>query len=601
MSENDESRDGGWEDLFAPLEDPAPRPAGADAVPGPFDPAALYSALQEDLASEAEPAVSPPPAVPPVPAVPVSGTPQAAAPAAADASTGLTRRELREQRAALQSGPTPTIDAAPHVPASIPAVPAPSPAVPDPVPAVPDPVPAVPGPEDALADTDTPRLPEPFRVPAREPEAVPWDPAPELQPEPELPAVVPTVPVSYDTVAAADPPAIPPIDGAFPMRLDPPPPGRRGGRSVRWLAWFIPVVLVVAAVVGGGVYLWANHEDKIRQILGLEIPDDYSGTGNGEQVVVTIKQGDSGSDIALALYQAGVTMSWRSFNDLATKLSHSTDCANPDPNNGCWPVIQFGNYNLQKEMSAKAALAAIQDPANKVTNNIVIPEGSTLTQTLDIISATTGIPVDDLKAAAADPAQFGAANPANSLEGYLFPDTYQLDGTETATSVLQRLVDETFQKLDALGVPADQRHAFLTGASIVQKESGPVAGDAAKVARVFQNRLAQGMKLQSDATVAYGAGNTTSIWNTSAQLKDANNPYNTYVQAGLPIGPISAPGAVALDAWAHPADGDWLFFVPVNLKTGETHFSTTNAEHEQYVQQLVQWCEASAENAAYCK
>jgi len=460
--------------------------------------------------------------------------------------------------------------------------------------------------DDALVDTDSARLPSPFAVPA--PDPVPWDPAPELQPElpptvampTAAPAVVPTVPVSYDAVEAA-PPAVPPTEGAFPMPLDPPPPGRRGGRDLRWLAWFIPVLLVVAAITGGAVYAWTHYEDRVRQILGIPVADDYTGSGNGVPVVVTIKQGDTGSDIALALYQAGVTMSWKAFDDLATELSHSTDCADPDPNNGCWPVIQFGNYNLQKQMSAKAALAALEDPANKVRNDLVIPEGSTLSQTLDIISATTGISLDELKAAAANPAQFGAANPANSLEGYLFPDTYQLDGTETATSLLQRLVNETFQKLDALGVPAAQRHTVLTGASIVQKESGPTPGDAAKVARVFQNRLAQGMKLQSDATVAYGAGVSGTVWTTTAQRNDASNPYNTYAHDGLPVGPIAAPGVAAIDAWLHPADGPWLYFVAVNLKTGETVFSTSAQEHNAAVQQLNQWCTASEENAAYCK
>jgi len=583
MSENGEPDDG-LDDLFAPL----------GGTPS---------------AEEDAPASSP-------------EAPLAGQPASADAVGGLTRRQLRERRAAGETGQQPEAPAVDPAHGAAPIDPEATPA------------------GDAAASPDWDPAPE-LRADAGSARSgssdTPWDPAPELGAEPAEPvdpqdgaraeqeaevdsAVEPdaaetdpaaapdlpaTVPVRYDGVAeeavGGGALAKPAADGGFPMRLDPPPPGRRGRRSLKWLAWFIPVVLVVVAIAGGGWYVWTHYEDKVRQVLGLSIPDDYPGTGNGESVIVTIVQGASGSDIAVALEKAGVTMSWKAFNDLANRLAHSTDCTNPDPSNGCWPVIQFGNYSLQKEMSAQSALDALLDPANKLTSNLVIPEGSTLTQVLDIISATTNIPLEELQTAAADPGQFGAANPANSLEGYLYPDTYQLDGSETATSILQRLVTETFDKLDALGVAPADRHAFLTGASMVQKESGPIAGDAAKVARVFQNRLAQGMKLQSDATVAYGAGNTTSIWNSSAQLNDAGNLYNTYVHPGLPIGPIAAPGAVAMDAWAHPADGDWLFFVPVNLKTGETHFSTTAAEHEQYVQVLVQWCEASAENAAYCK
>ena len=79
------------------------------------------------------------------------------------------------------------------------------------------------------------------------------------------------------------------------------------------------------------------------------------------------------------------------------------------------------------------------------------------------------------------------------------------------------------------------------------------------------------------------------------------NPYNTYANPGLPIGPIGNPGDVAIDAALHPADGPWLFFVTVNLDTGETVFSTTVDEHEAAVAQLQDWCAASEENAAYCE
>jgi UPF0755 protein len=76
---------------------------------------------------------------------------------------------------------------------------------------------------------------------------------------------------------------------------------------------------------------------------------------------------------------------------------------------------------------------------------------------------------------------------------------------------------------------------------------------------------------------------------TQAALDDKSNPYNTRVNPGLPIGPISNPGAVAIDAAQNPASGNWLFFVAVNLKTGETVFTTSNAEHEKAVEQYLQW------------
>jgi UPF0755 protein len=95
------------------------------------------------------------------------------------------------------------------------------------------------------------------------------------------------------------------------------------------------------------------------------------------------------------------------------------------------------------------------------------------------------------------------------------------------------------------------------------------------------------MHLQSDATVSYGSGGTT-VTTTDAERADGNL-YNTYVHAGLPVGPIGAPGETAIDAALHPADGTWLYFCAINLKTGETVFSTTLAEHGRAVKKWQQW------------
>jgi UPF0755 protein len=130
----------------------------------------------------------------------------------------------------------------------------------------------------------------------------------------------------------------------------------------------------------------------------------------------------------------------------------------------------------------------------------------------------------------------------------------------------------------------------LTLAALTQKEGGSTE-DFYKVARVWDNRIAQGMKLQSDATVSYGSGGTT-ISTTEAERADKSNPYNTYANPGLPIGPISNPGAKAIDATLHPADGPWLYFVLVNGETGETAFSTTAAEHNAAVKKWQAWLRA---------
>ncbi len=170
------------------------------------------------------------------------------------------------------------------------------------------------------------------------------------------------------------------------------------------------------------------------------------------------------------------------------------------------------------------------------------------------------------------------------------------------------------QHLNDLGVSTDptQRYQFLTLASIVQNESGPNPDDPPKIARVFDNRIAQSMNLGSDATVTYGTcvwgpanGRTApdtcgSVWLNQADIDDTTNPYNTRANTGLPLGPIAMPGQASLAAVQTPATGDWLFFVAVNLATGETVFSDTQAGQDAATQQLDDWCNASDENASYC-
>ena len=99
----------------------------------------------------------------------------------------------------------------------------------------------------------------------------------------------------------------------------------------------------------------------------------------------------------------------------------------------------------------------------------------------------------------------------------------------------------------------------------------------------------------------YGTGRLDSVWTEPEERADASNLYNTYANPGLPIGPIGLPGDAAINAALHPTEGPWLLFVPINLATGETVFSETVEEHDAAVEQLHEWCEASAENATYCR
>ncbi len=345
----------------------------------------------------------------------------------------------------------------------------------------------------------------------------------------------------------------------------------------RWIGWVIAVVVVLGLAGGGAGYAWLNFEPQIRKVFGWELPPaDYVGDGTGEATIV-ISSGDTGVEVTNSLLDAGVIKSFDTFYNLLLVQK---------------PAVEFfpGYYVLAQKMSSAAALAAIQEPSNRVEHTALIPEGKSIDQVFDILSTATDLPVSDFVDAAKDPTSYGVAEDAPSLEGYLFPATYKFDPGVDARSVLTTLVDRTFASLDAAGVAPQDRLKVLTLASIVQREAGRDTADFYKVSRVFTNRLENGWHLESDATVSYGTGRTHTVWTTSAERADKSNKYNTYANPGLPAGPIGAAGDLAIDAALHPADGPWFYFVPVNLDTGETVFSVTLQQHNAAVRQLQEWC-----------
>jgi UPF0755 protein len=365
------------------------------------------------------------------------------------------------------------------------------------------------------------------------------------------------------------------------------PEPRRGGggppkrRKKGWIIALVVFVVLLGGAAAGAAWAWASYEPQIRKVMGWELPVDYEGSGHGEATVV-IKSGDGGEAIAAALTEAGVTMTPEAFYKLLLKQE---------------PQVVFfpGHYQLKLEMSAQAALEALQDPANKIEASVLIKEGWSLDQAIDALVEGTGLAREDYEAAVADPTVYGVSADAPSLEGYLFPARYTFDPGADAGGVINTLVARTYQSLDAAGVAAWDRHRILTIASLIQREAGSNPDDFYKVSRVIYNRIDQGMLLQFDSTSHYGYAwkhgerLDSSVFTSTAELED-DNPYNTYKHPGLPIGPIGASGDQAITAAMNPVEGAWLFFVTVNLETGETRFTNTNAEHDAAVNELRRWC-----------
>jgi UPF0755 protein len=328
---------------------------------------------------------------------------------------------------------------------------------------------------------------------------------------------------------------------------------------------------LVAGIAVGGMMLW-------RVINPTS--EDYPGTGTSS-VDIKVNDGDSLRTIAGTLVGADVIASAGPFENAAK--------ANPAATG-----IQPGIYRLKLQMSGRAALDLLLDPASRQVTKVTVPEGLTAAQVFQRLSDQARIPLADLQAAAANPAALGLPAYANGLvEGFLFPATYDIEPDDTAVSVLTEMVAGSVRVLDDLQVPADKRLSVVTEASIVQAEAGSVE-DMGKIARVLDNRLSDGMPLQLDTTVNYANGKAGVT--TTTEDRANPSPYNTYVHSGLPPGAIGNPGEEALRAVLDPTPGDWRFFVVVNPDTGETRFAVTAAEHQANVLLFQQWLQDNPGN-----
>jgi UPF0755 protein len=346
----------------------------------------------------------------------------------------------------------------------------------------------------------------------------------------------------------------------------------KGGRRRKGKRRRIVLLLALGLVAGAAVM--ATHV-LTPVVSGLRVSNDYTGVGTGSASVV-VQLGDTGRSIAGTLQKAGVVKTARAF----------ADAAGDNPNAGS---IQPGSYTLHSRMSAASALAMLMNPANRRVPRVILLEGHWTSEVIRTLSRATGRPLAEYQAALKDPAALGLPAAARgSAEGYLFPATYEFEVSDTAGDQLHTMVAKALQELGALGVPPSQMQRVLTIASIVEAEARSAA-DRPKVARVIVNRLARHTRLQLDTTVSFVSGQRGKVTTTPAQ-RARGNPYNTYLVAGLPPGPINSPGLSAIKAAISPAPGPWLYFVAVNPDTGETRFAVDAAGHDANVRLFRKWC-----------
>lgn len=351
---------------------------------------------------------------------------------------------------------------------------------------------------------------------------------------------------------------------------------RRRRRTIVMLA-----VLVFFAGVVLGLTLF------LRDLLGMNEIKDYEGSGTGS-VSFTVAEGDGPMVIGGKLEAADIVATSKEFVNTFQTESEGRE-------------IQPGSYEMKQQMSSSAALDALLGEQGAAVHYAAVARDLRQNEVFEILSTSTGIPLAEFEALGKDPQAFGLPAQAVSLEGYLHPGEYRFPVDQDATSIVTEMVDGTFTTLEDAGItdPAEQ-YRILTKASIIQAEAGEA--DYATVAGAIQNRLREdnvetsGL-IQSDATVTYGL-NRKSYDLTPAEKADKSNPYNTYANPGLPVGPIGSPSTEAVQAAANPADVPYYYWVTVNLDTGQTEFSSTLAEHAKYVAQYQDWC--ASQEAGRC-
>lgn len=353
---------------------------------------------------------------------------------------------------------------------------------------------------------------------------------------------------------------------------------RRGRKKHHWGRWL--VVILVLAIAGACGWAWYE----------LQPP------GTGLEREITVEEGESLETVFDKLQKEGIIKNAQLL-DLYASVKGK-------------PGWYAGTYTMNSDMTADEVLSWLNDPENARSGQIsvTIPEGwwakevaqrlsenlpFTAQQFLDAWNDQSYIETLAKDYPFLDPQSLSNPDLRVKLEGYLFPETYQFSPNSTIDEVTRMFLDqfnkvwtENREKFEASGKTVEQ---VVTLASVVQFESGNVQ-DMKTIAGVFENRLKDDMMLQSSVTVCYALYDEFNDPQDCETQYDVESPYNTYLNQGLPPGPILNPGREAIEAVLEPEQNDYLFFVAdinnVKSDPGKVYYARTYEEHEQLMQEL---------------
>ena len=346
------------------------------------------------------------------------------------------------------------------------------------------------------------------------------------------------------------------------------------GSIIRGAIGLSMIVVVLAA--GAGIYMF----------VGNALQSGSSGAADSVPVAFEIKPGEGVNDVSSNLERQSII-------DSAFWFTIQLRSSGKDK------LIKAGTFQLRTHMDNSDVIEVLTAPiADEPGVRFTVIEGVRLEETAEKLGAqgliTPSIFLDAVKSPEGV-AKYGGAflqeagAPSDAtLEGYLFPDTYEIkqnpgDNTDAVIKIMldtmqQRITPEMREKLAAQGRTV---HQMLTVASIVQRE-GVVKEELSTIAAVFWNRVDAGMQLGADPTVQYALGQSPTWWpQLNLAPVEVESPYNTYVIIGLPPGPICAPSLAAIEATVNPETTDYLYFVAKDDGTSTHAFARTLEEHER--------------------
>jgi UPF0755 protein len=303
-------------------------------------------------------------------------------------------------------------------------------------------------------------------------------------------------------------------------------------------------------------------------------------------VEIEIQPGASITEIGTILKNAKVLATTREFVQAAADNPQSSQ-------------IGPGRYLIQQGISGEEAVIVLLNPDSRIGVKIVVPEGARSSQVATNIANALEIERDEVLAIMADRELVPLPDwVKGNIEGTLYPATYRFEEGVSVEEILNTIVTRFNRSVDVSNLFQRSELAeldpydVLIMASIVEKEVAPV--DFPKAARVLLNRLARGMPLQLDSTLNYALDSNTIVFTTEELAQQ--NDFNTYVIPGLPPTPISNPSESSISGVLNPEEGEWIYWVTVNLDTKETKFAVTNDEFLVHKREFQEWYRQSLQS-----